>query len=269
MRKAVLSGEVMFPFAIPSRMRDAYAMKRFVIAAIVVLGVATALAEPRVFTNAEGKTMTAELVSVNDDKVVFKLANANMATVPLKSLSAEDQAYIAEWWKVNKDKLKPMDVTLTIAKKADRVDRKVTRSGGGNARPGQNVVSEIVKKLTVDEFHYVGELKSYVKKDISDISITYTIYKRVSTSGKAGADTKVEKISGEALVKRLEAYGKATFETDIVSCEDSSVTGGNAPREYKRETILGVVFDLSSGGEHFLKQSAPENLIETLEQNER
>lgn len=233
------------------------------------LGGGFVLAEPRVFTNAEGKTLKAELVSVIDDMAVLKLANSNTAKVPLKSLSADDQAYIADWWKENKDKLKPMDVTLAVSKKSDRIDRKVTRSGGGNAQQGQNYVSEIVKKLTVDEFHYIGELKSYVKKDVSDISITYTIYKRISTSGKAGSETKVEEIMGEALVKRLEAHGKATFETEIVSCEDSSVTGGNAPREYKRETILGVIFELSSGGQDFLRQSAPENLAAHLEENDR
>jgi hypothetical protein len=259
----------LFPFAIPSGLRDAYAMKRFVIAAIVLLGGATAFAEPRVFTNAEGKTLTAEPVSVEDDKVVLKLANLKTATVPLKSLSANDQAYIAEWWKANKDKLKPMDVTLEVSRKVKRIDRKVTRSGGGNARPGQNVVSEIVNKLTIDEFHYVGELKSYVKKDISDIAVTYTIYKRITTSGKAGTESRVEEIRGEALVRRLEAHGEATFETEIVSCEDTSQTGGNRPREYKRETILGVIFELSSGGQDFLRQSAPENLAAHLEENDR
>lgn len=245
-------------------------MKRMVsILAVGLLEGGSVFAEPREFTNAEGKTLKAELVTVIDDKVVLKLANANTATVPLKSLSADDQAYIADWWKVNKDKLKPMDVTLAVSKKSDRIDRKVTRSGGGNVQPGQNVVSEIVKKLTIDEFYYVGELKSYVKKDVSDIAVSYTIYKRISTSGKAGSETKVEEIKGEALVKLLEAHGKATFETQIVSCEDSSVTGGNVPREYKRETILGVIFELKSGGEDFLKQSAPENLAAHLEENDR
>lgn len=246
-------------------------MKRLaIIVAVCLLGGGAVFAEPRVFTNAEGKTMKAEIVSLIDDKVVFKLSNSNTATVPLKSLSADDQTYIAEWWKENKDKLKPMDVTLAIAKKADRIDRKVTRSGGTvNVQPGQNVVSEIVKKLTIDEFNYTGELKSYVKKDISDIEVTYTIYKRISTSGKAGADTKVEEIKGKALVRLLAAHGKATFETDSVRCEDSSQTGGNLPREYKRETILGVILDLSAGGQHFLRQSAPENLADHLEENDR
>ncbi len=245
-------------------------MKRLVfILAVGLLGGGFVFAEPREFTNAEGKTLKAELVSVIDDMAVLKLANSRTANVPLKSLSADDQAYIAEWWKENKDKLKPMDVTLAVSKKSDRIDRKVTRSGGGIVQQGQNVVSEIVKKLTIDEFYYVGELKSYVKKDVSDIAVSYTIYKRISTSGKAGSETKVEEIKGEALVKRLEAHGKATFETDIVSCEDSSVTGGNVPREYKRETILGVIFELSSGGQDFLKQSAPENLAAHLEENDR
>ncbi len=238
------------------------------ILAVGFLGGGFAFAEPRVFTNADGKTLKAELVSVSDDIVLLKLASSDTTKVPLKSLSADDQTYIADWWKVNKDKLKPMDVTLTIAKKSERIDRKVTSAGGGGQQ-GQNMIAPLVKKLTIDEFHFVGELKSYVKKDVSDIAVTYTIFKRVSKSGKAGAETEVEEISGEALVRRLEAHGKATFETEIVRCEDSSQTGGNKPREYKRETILGVVVELSSGGQDFLKQSSPENFAAHLEENDR
>ena len=241
-------------------------MKRLAIfAAVGLLGIWMAHAEPRVFTNTDGKTVEAEPVSVMEENVVLKLSNGSTATVPLKSLSADDQTFIAAWWKENKDKLKPSDVTLEIAKKTERIDRTVTRSGAtGAARPGQNVVSPTVKKLTIDDFHYIGELKSYVRKDVSDIKVTYTIYKRVSTSGKDGSESKIEEIDGEVTIKRLKAHGVATFETDVVRCEDSSVTGGNKPREMKRETILGVVFELSAGGQDFLKQSAPENLVEHI-----
>jgi len=203
---------------------------------------------------------------VEGEEVVLRLANGKDAKVPLKSLSESDQAFIAEWWKENKDKLKPMDVRLAIGKKTERIDRTVKRSGGGGGGGQNNIVSPIVNKLTIDDFHYTGELKSYVRKDISDITVTYTIFKRVSVTDKEGSRTTIEEIDGETSIKLLEAFGSATFETEVVRCEDSSQTGGNKPRELKRETVLGVVMDLSAGGQDFLRQSFPDNFEARLDE---
>lgn len=243
-------------------------MKRLaILAAVCLTGTWAAHAEPRVFTNTEGKTVEAEPFSVEGEEVVLRLANGKDAKVPLKSLSESDQAFIAEWWKENKDKLKPMDVRLAIGKKTERIDRTVKRSGGG----GQNnaTVSPMVNKMTIDDFHYTGELKSYIRKDISDITVTYTIYKRVSITDKEGSRTSIEEIGGETAIRLLKAFGSATFETEVVRCEDSSQTGGNKPRELKRETVLGVVMDLSAGGQDFLRQSFPDNFEARLEELEK
>jgi hypothetical protein len=240
-------------------------MKRLIsIAAVCLLGSCLAHAEPRIFKNNEGKSIKAELISVEDEAAVLQLANGKAAKVPLKSLSTEDQTFIAEWWKENKDKLKQMDVKLIIAKKTERIDRKITRAGGAGG--AKNAAGYTESKLTIDELHYTGELKSFTRKDVSDIAITYTIFKRVSTTDKNGSETSVEEIDGEASVNLLEANGEATFETEAVRCEDTSIKGGNQPRQLKRETVLGVIFELSTGGQVFLKQSFPENLVDRVEE---
>lgn len=247
-------------------------MKHVILIAICsFLGSWMARAAPRVFTNSEGKKVEADLMSVVGEIAILKLTNGSSAKVPIKSLSAEDQAFIAAWWEENKDKLKPTDVALVITKKTESIDRKVTRTGDtfGGSRNGQTIIiPPLVKKLTVDGFHYACELKSYSAKSVSDITVTYTIYKRVSETDKDGSDSVVKEIEGTATIKFLEAQGRASFETKKVSCEDSSQTGGNKPRELKRETILGVVFHLSAGGNDFLTQSHPENFLERLDQLE-
>lgn len=40
----------------------------------------------------------------------------------------------------------------------------------------------------------------------------------------------------------------------------------NQPGASKRETILGVVFDLSADGKDFLRQNFPENLVDRLDE---
>lgn len=79
-------------------MQEDMSMKCMAIfAEIGLLGVGCGFAESRVFTNAEGLTLAAEVFSVIEDNVELKLpnTNTNTATVPLKLLSADDQAYLA------------------------------------------------------------------------------------------------------------------------------------------------------------------------------
>lgn len=56
-------------------------------------------AEPRDWTNTDGKTITAELKSVSGDELTLTLRmdNGREYTVPLESLSAEDQDFAREW----------------------------------------------------------------------------------------------------------------------------------------------------------------------------
>ncbi|BCX48006.1 hypothetical protein HAHE_19140 [Haloferula helveola] len=241
-------------------------MKHFLSSFLVLLlGASFSMAEPRTFTNTEGQTVEAELVAVRDGAAVLQLANRSIAKVPLTSLSEADQTFVKEWWEKNKNKLDPMDFKLEIDKNTERIDRKVTKSGGGG---GNKNKSPVTKKMQKDEISYSCELESYAQRDISDIAVNYTIYKRVSTRDKEGSETTTEEIEGETNIRLLEAKGSTTFETDTVPCEDSSQTGGNQPRTYKRETVIGLVVRLSVGGEQFLEESYPENFLDRLKEEE-
>lgn len=61
---------------------------------------------------------------------------------------------------------------------------------------------------------------------------------------------------------------RAKFETEIVTCEDNSKSGGRGPREWQRESIRSVVFRLSKGGKTFLEQSDPDTLLDQHEREE-
>ena len=63
-----------------------------------LLCAAVTQAEPRTFTNTEGKSIKADLVRVEGENAVLKLANLSVAKVPLASLSKADEAYVKAWW---------------------------------------------------------------------------------------------------------------------------------------------------------------------------
>jgi hypothetical protein len=225
-----------------------------------------AQAEIRTFTNSAGKSIKAELVAMEGEAAVLKLGNGRTAKVPLKSLSAEDQTFIKAWWEKNKNNLNEGDVRLEFDKNTERIDRQVSKpKATGKGKQGNQPSS----KMTKDSVSYACVLKNYSKKTVSDITVDYTIYKRVSTRGAGGSDTSTKEIDGSTKIALLEANGSATFETDDVTCVDSSKKGGNGPTESNRETVVGIVLTLSVGDNEFLKQSHPTSFLDRLEEEEK
>lgn len=241
-------------------------MKLFArIALGALISVQFAHAEMRMFANKEGQTVEAEPVALEGTTVVMKLKNRKIAKVPLTSLSEQDQLFMKGWWEKNKNKLSSMDVRLTLGRTTKQIDRNSSRSGG-NQRGNNRNTSVLVKKMSKSETKYTGELKSFARKNVEDIEIEYTIYKRISTRDKDGSETEVEEIEGETSIRRLDAFATETFEIDPIECLDTSETGGGKPRISHRETILGMVVTLSADGEEFLKQSHPDGFLDKLEE---
>jgi hypothetical protein len=252
-------------------------MKLPLLMALAVLVASPALqAEPRIFTNSEGHKVKAELVAVEAEQAVLRLANRKIARVPIDSLCADDRSFIRSWWEKNKDKLDPMDFVLKIERKVDAVERDTTTRaqggrGGGRGGRGRNNNRNLnleTRRVAIDDFQYVCELRNYSPRDVSDIEVEYTIYKRISRSGRDKGGTDTEEIEGSTSIPLLKGTGSATFETEIVTCKDDSTRRGGR-RDSHRESIRGVVFTLSKGGREFLTQSDPESLLDRLEEEEK
>lgn len=237
----------------------------------LLLGTLFAQAEPRTFTNTEGRKVEGELLSVENEAAVLKLANGKTAKVPIKSLSAEDQTYVTTWVEENKNKIGPMDVRLTIDKKTDRIEREVIRPKPAPA--GKPAPNQVTKKRTVDDFNYACSIRNYTPKNISGVTVNYIIYKRTTGRDKAGSKNSTEEITGTKEIRQLEALGSETFETEKVRCTDTSESGavvaGKTQTIWKRETVLGIVFTVSAGGKEIYKQSDPENLLDRLREAEQ
>jgi hypothetical protein len=229
----------------------------------VLLSVQIGVAEPHTFTNTEGKSVEAEMVALSGTTVVMKLPSRKIAKVDLSSLTEADQAFVKAWWETNKNKLKAMDVRLTLDKNTKQIERKVTRSGGNGGKGGKPGVQ---KRMSKDEVFYSGEIKSFAKKDIEDLRVRYTIHKRTSTRNGDGSQTETEEIDGETMIRHLPSLGTAAFETEVLECLDESQSGGGKPRTSHSDTIIGIVVKLSVGGEVFLTQSYPDNFLARLEE---
>ena len=58
-------------------------------------------AEPRTFTNSQGKTVSANLVCATVDFATLKLSNGKDVEVPVASLSEADKKFINDWIEAN------------------------------------------------------------------------------------------------------------------------------------------------------------------------
>jgi hypothetical protein len=234
-------------------------MKHPLLTPLICLLLASSLsAETHTITNKDGKSIEVELVAIEGENLVVKTANKSIANIPLTNLTDKDQEFLKTWWEKHRNKPEGLDVRISVEKKTERIDRKVTRSGGSNKNKQGKQTSPVVNKVTKDGFHFIGTLKNYSRKDISDIEVTYTIYKRITSNDGKATKTETKEIRGEEIIRSLSAKGEATFETEQVECEDTSLSGGNKPRTYKRETILGVVFSFSTSSGDFLTHSYPD-----------
>ncbi len=87
-------------------------------------------AEQRVFTNAKGQEIIAEIVSARGDTVVLRKDGREIETA-ISIYSAEDQAYIRKWMQENPA---PIDYSLVIQASKKKIGRIGTATGYYNRR---------------------------------------------------------------------------------------------------------------------------------------
>ena len=81
---------------------------------LVALGVLVAPPlSGRTFTNTAGKSIEAEIVRATNTEVTLRLKNRRKATVPLNTLSKEDQDFVAAWLA---DEVPPLRFTPKMVK---------------------------------------------------------------------------------------------------------------------------------------------------------
>ena len=92
----------------------------------LLLSAATALvpwpsAEARPFTNAEGKTLEAEIVRSSASEVTLRMVNQRTATIKISSLSEIDQIYVRKWLEAQ---IPPLRITPNMVRKTTKESRK-------------------------------------------------------------------------------------------------------------------------------------------------
>lgn len=67
------------------------------LAALFLFTASLLQAEPRTFTDAQGRTITAELLEAGEDSIRIRRDDGSLFNIPINTLSQSDQDYITDW----------------------------------------------------------------------------------------------------------------------------------------------------------------------------
>lgn len=225
--------------------------------------------QARTFHNTEGKSIEAELLSVEGDLTVMKLTNGRVVKVAINKFAPADQDHIKAWWQKNKNLLTARDVKLSIRQKSVYTKKPQSKQSGN---------SKI--KTSESEITFLCNLDNYSTKTINGIKASYSVYKRISKRGKEGSSSEVEIIEDTMQLGLLESHKDLDFTIEGITCSDTSVSPSSqnnkknnnnnqkVERSSHRETVIGMVLTLSIDGREILTQSHPKNFIRLLKEQE-
>jgi len=183
--------------------------------------------QARTFYNSDGKSIEAELITVEGNLATLKLKNGRITRVAVNKFSNSDQTHIKEWWQENKNKITERDVRLTIRQKnyfTKKPETKIIKNKGRI-------------RTSESEFNYLCKLDNYSAKTVNGIKAIFNIHKRVSKRGKNGSSSEVKIVTNSLQLDLLQSKGSLKFASDGVKCSSLSDTANN---QSLRETIIGM-----------------------------
>lgn len=221
-------------------------MKRLVIGLCLF---ATLLhAAPRTFTDQVGRTITAELISVQDDQATIRRADGQTFTLAVSTLSDDDQQYIRHWSASqtatpkpaadDKFVLDPKKLTVTLSRA--KFDSHTLAKYEGYVHKHE-------------DWGYTVQITNSLLRPVEKIRLEYNIFAR--TYSDTSSPTMV---SGAKTIDSLKAGGSESFRTRTAEvCKRRDIYFGNEGGE-----LRGIWIKLYVGGKLVSEQALPESLTE-------
>lgn len=173
---------------------------------LTILAMATsAWAEPRTYTNREGKTIEAEIVSVREGNVYLKQGGRNLVVV-FDQLSDPDQEFVRDWAKKNfvyNLTFQAVETELKEQRQADRPEKTETANNSSES----------------EAWKFDIKITNRSGVDINNLKVEYLVMARASTVLDPGLGKKSKKeegnpVKGTVMVPRIGNTGTAQFSTN-------------------------------------------------------
>jgi len=215
---------------------------------IVLFLLATGLLEaaPRTFTDQMGRTITAELISVQNDQATIRRADGQTFTLAVATLHEDDQKYIHEWAATQPAKKNTPEDKFVL-------DPKKITVGLSRGKFDSHTLAQYEGYIHKHEdWGYTVQITNTHLRPLEKIRLEYNLFAR--TFSDISSPTFV---ADKKVIEKLKTGGSETFRTRTAEvCKRKDMYFGNESGE-----LRGIWIRLYVGDQLVSEQSSPESLI--------
>lgn len=237
------------------------ASQLFPLSALVAVLAAAPFARAETFTltDKQGRSLTAEVLSVSGDQVKIKRDDGQQFTLSMASLASDDQKKLRDWAKAEASKpLPPGSLQVELSRgifKTDKQTTDVTVTDGRVIKNGRTVTEE--------KWGYSITLINKSSTPLEKLRAEYRLFATVDSvhvKEKQG----LRKRSFQSPLETVPELGRLVFRTETISAYKmkyngniySAATGDSS----SREQLMGIWLRIYRDKELIYESSAPESL---------
>lgn len=218
---------------------------------LCLLAAASIFAETFTLTDKQGRSIKADVVSVDGDQVKIKREDGQPFTLSLASLSEADQKKLKTWAAANPPRINPSELILQFGRAKFDTDKEDT--------------SDYVAYK--DQWGYNIELTNRSKTPLDKLRAEYVLFVKQDTTVSGGKPS-FRRVKAATKVAVIEPLEKVSFRTQPVPSYRYvlkpgfywSATGNSKP---VRDTLEGMWLRIYSGDELLIEKITPETLAKT------
>lgn len=221
--------------------------------AATFLALSAAHAEVRTLTDSQGRTIKADVVSVDGDKVVIKREDGQSFTIPLSSLSKDDQVSLKEW---------ALKQTAMIPPSALRVE--LSRGAFDSSKK-----EDIAVITTEEKWGYSVTVTNTTNRPLSDLRFEYVLFVKPDLDpGKDDTSAKLKRSSGSSKLDGIGPRATSVFRTDTIKIYKQKlkpgwIWGKTGQSEMIRDKLYGIWIKTYVGDQLVSEICNPEMLAKT------
>ncbi|MFA6288877.1 MAG: hypothetical protein WC661_15960 [Opitutaceae bacterium] len=217
------------------------------------LGASVLHAEMRTFTDKQGRSLKAELVSVDGDKVTIKREDGQTFTLSLATLSDDDRQFVKEWAKQQAALIPAGSFEIQLSR--GKFDTKKKDEGG-------IIVSE-------EQWGYTVTLVNRTSKSFPGARVDYILF--VKPDNEPGKDSAAAPLKQKPGSKRIDVIGgrdSVNFRTEAITIFKQQLKAGyiwtkTGDSSSMRDTLHGVWVRAYVGDQLVSEFCSPEGLAKT------
>lgn len=224
-----------------------------VITAMLCLGILPLHADLRTLTDKLGRSIKADVISVENGIVKIRRDDGQTFEMPLTALSEEDQRALKDW-------------ALKMATHIPEGAIKVELSRGVFTSSKRDDISSVI---TEENWGYSVTISNTTFKPIKDLKFKYVLFvKPDAEPGKDPAGIKLKRSNGSSTLDEIAGNSRSVFRTDSIKIYKQKlkpgwIWGKTGGAEMLRDTLHGIWIKTYVGDQLIAETCTPEGLMQT------